>query len=57
MKRIISLLIFIYVFQFAKAQSNLVPKQYKVINEATGDLDKDGIAEKAVRAHQALIKL
>jgi hypothetical protein len=48
MKRIISLLISIYVFQFAKAQSNLVPKEYKVINEATGDLDKDGIAEKAV---------
>ncbi|TWI79250.1 hypothetical protein IQ13_3653 [Lacibacter cauensis] len=47
MKRIISLLISIYTCQFAKAQSNLVPKHYKLINEATGDLNKDGIAEKA----------
>lgn len=48
MKLVFTTIILICLIQFSKAQSNLVPKQYKVINEATGDLDKDGIAEKAV---------
>src|SRR5690349_19588180 len=48
MKQLSLLLSFLIVPIFSFSQQNLVPAAYESIGEAVGDLDKDGIDEKAV---------
>lgn len=48
MKRTIASVIAMFLLQFAFAQHELVPKQYRSIKKISGDLDKDSIEEKVV---------
>lgn len=48
MKQLIAIVITFLIGHPLFAQDNLVSKQYRSIKEVEGDLDKDGLAEKAV---------
>ncbi|MES2332344.1 MAG: hypothetical protein V4539_22245 [Bacteroidota bacterium] len=48
MKQIIVLVAVTFIVVTCFGQENLAPKNYKLNEEASGDLDKDGINEKAV---------
>ncbi|MES2373794.1 MAG: hypothetical protein V4557_14535 [Bacteroidota bacterium] len=48
MKRIVALVVIIFIVVVSTGQENKVPANYKFREEAYGDLDKDGINEKVV---------